>query len=734
MLRDAVRDLQKSGISENDADNAEMYSVADASEIYPEFKNLPALVIPYIDPWTDDFTQFEKDGENYPFCRVRYYAQEVTVKSFAKKKLLRYSQPQGSGVHPYFPLVDEIPWQDICNDAETPLMITEGEKKALSACLAGIPTIGLGGVYNFTHDGELVPVLDRIEWSGRSVYICYDSDATDNSRIQAAEGRLATELSTKRNASVFLVRLPERRGGAKVGVDDFIVKNGSDALFDLLEQAPEMRQIDREVLRLNGEVAWIDREGMLLDLQTDVWMRKADFVKGSEFSSRILMVPTLKGTGVKSLSVAAAWLTHKHARRYTDTVFEPGTSDKAIELPRGGTAYNRFRGLSPSPGDVKPFFKLYDWLMSRTDEFEHDLIWKIIAYKMQNLAARIDLGLMLLGKQGSGKSLFGKIIAEMVEPYDTIMSSNELSSDFNGWIETSLIVVMNEAQSAKLKECMGRLHTYITEKRQPMNEKYRANRQVNNHAFFIFNSNERSAGAFSDDDRRMIILGCPDRHPDGDKFYEPIGQWYERGGSKHLLDFFLNYDLSGWAPPNKAPQTREKRMAYYASLTPLQKIADSMRSADTNLVMRWIVAAMDWAVSDQVGSNPYQISLASQIQQMMAHIQIRPFYTPEELALIFPSVAGTLAYGKVSAATPANSLAKELIQQGIDYLRCTDNYDGFLYNGQVRQYLIISDHHEYREPITQAKFDKLMHSFPTYREVRAQKRVASKRRKRRKNS
>lgn len=730
MIKVAKEDLKRSGITVQEAEEAEMYSVKDASKTYPEFKQAQGLIIPYVDPWTDDFMEFEREGDMLPFYRVRYFDKADKVRGFKKKKAIRYGQPKDSGVHPYFPLADGIDWREIAEDADIPIMITEGEKKSLAACLAGVPTIGLGGVYNFTHDGELLPVLDKIKWSQRVVYICYDSDAGDNNKIQVAEGRLATELSLKRNASVFLVRLPELPGGAKMGIDDFLEAKGDDALFELLDKAPEMRKIDKEILRMNGEVAWIAKEGLLLDLRTDTWLKKGDFTLGSDFSTRQIMVPKAKGDGVKFLSIAQAFLTHPHSRRYTDTIFRPGTEDKAIQLPRGGVAYNRFRGLDEEEGDVYPFFELYDWVLSRTDEFDPDLIWKTMAYKMQNLEEKIGLGVIFLGKQGSGKTLLCDILAEMVEPYNHTMDSDEMSSEFNGWKETSLIVVMNESKSAALKYNMEKLKAYVTDIRQPMNEKYRANRQINCYGFFLFNSNELSAGAFSDDDRRMIVIGCPNTHPQGDDFYSPVWAWRKAGGPKKLLNFFKNYDLEGWEPPRHAPDTRQKRMAYYASLTPLQKVGDAMLKADTNIVVTWIAAAMSWASSGEA-SSPQQIALASQIAQNMMHIQIRPFYTPEELTLLFPAISGTLAMGKVREATPANVLAQELMQIGIDYLRCEDNYDGFIWNGQTRQFLVVTDHEKYREPISQEKFEKIMCKFPTYKEHRARNKNKKSKRKHR---
>tara|TARA_R110000772_G_C13310278_1_gene440253 strand:+ start:35822 stop:38020 length:2199 start_codon:yes stop_codon:yes gene_type:complete len=716
MLKSAHDDLKRSGITDIDADNAEMFTVEDASTIYKDFKPWPALVIPYINPWNDEPMEFLRNGEAEPFARVRYF-EEPCKKSFTKQKPLRYGQPKNSGVHPYFPIVEGIDWLAVVKDPTIPIMITEGEKKALSACLAGIPTIGLGGVYNFTHDGELLPILEDVVWKGRAVYLCYDSDASTNNKIQVAESRLATELSMKRGAGIFLVRLPEGEGGLKVGVDDFLVQNDAEALFELIERAPEMRKMDREVLRMNADAAWIDSEGLLLDLKTDTFMKKADFVKGSHFGTRKTTVPNKKGDGTREVSVADLWLTHPHARRYSDTTFRPGTEDKAIEMPNGGVAYNRFRGLRPQEGDVQPFFDLYDWLMSRTDEFDHDLIWKTIAHKMQNLEYQTGLGLVLLGAQGSGKTIFCQIIADMVEPYDKVMTSSEMGSDFNGWVETSLVVLINEAESSQLKRNMNQLKTWVTDEKQPMNEKYRVNRQVNNYSFFMFNSNELSAGAFADDDRRMIVLGCPDAHPDGTAFYDPIWEWSRSGGAKKLLNFFLNYDLEGWTPPRHAPDTREKRSAFNLSLTPIQKLGRDIKGASESIITMWLSASLEWSQSDQVGSNPQSVALADDIARMLKQIQVRPFYTPEELSLMFPSIVSTLHQSKSTAAGPANKMAQELRQMGVDYLRCEENWDGFLWKGQIRQFLVIQSSEELKKPITQARFEELMATYPTYAET-----------------
>ncbi|KDA00950.1 DUF3854 domain-containing protein [Hyphomonas oceanitis] len=142
----AIDKLASSGISRAQAERAGLYSVASAHEdLNPEFAKLPALVIPYHDQ-SGKPVFFDRNGERLPFVRVRYLAEPV-AKGFVRKKPQRYAQLRASGTFAYFaPCVD---WRSIAADTSEPVVIVEGELKALKACIEGIPTIGLGGVDNF---------------------------------------------------------------------------------------------------------------------------------------------------------------------------------------------------------------------------------------------------------------------------------------------------------------------------------------------------------------------------------------------------------------------------------------------------------------------------------------------------------------------------------------------------------------------------------------------------------
>jgi DNA polymerase-1 len=134
---------------------------------------------------------------------------------------------------------------DKLRDVTTPLLITEGAKKADSAAARGLLCIALRGVDNWTsQQGTALEDWRDIQLLGRKVGICYDSDFATNKNVRGAAKRLSKYL-TRRGADVVFVLLPSRESGQKVGLDDWLVDNPDgdpwslavDRLPDFAEEA-----------------------------------------------------------------------------------------------------------------------------------------------------------------------------------------------------------------------------------------------------------------------------------------------------------------------------------------------------------------------------------------------------------------------------------------------------------------------------------------------------------------
>lgn len=160
-------------------------------------------------------------GRPTGFSRYRLYDES---QSFPK-----YLQIAGQASRFYFPPFME--WKKIAADPSIPIYITEGERKAASACAMGIPCIGLGGVWNWrrkgNEEGDSQPIKDfqLIEWKNRKTIIVFDSDSQFNSNIQKAIKGLKETL-IKFGADPYRKDLPHKAGNSKVGLDDFLKAKG----------------------------------------------------------------------------------------------------------------------------------------------------------------------------------------------------------------------------------------------------------------------------------------------------------------------------------------------------------------------------------------------------------------------------------------------------------------------------------------------------------------------------
>jgi hypothetical protein len=728
-----LADLARSGLTPEDAEAAGMYYVASAKALFPEWRDLPALVLPYYHHTDKDEHGllplfFNRRGEQLPFARVRYLRMPPVPKGTKQR---RYDQPTNSGVQAYFcPLLD---WPKIFSLDNEPIFFTEGEKKAAAACAQGYPVIGLGGVYNFrdkAHGNELLPIVAGIPWHDRTAYIVYDSDYKINPDVRLACDRLAAELSLKRQAKVKLVLLPDGPRGVdgkptKIGLDDYLLAYGIDAFEKLIKDAPDLRKADAEVLALNDSCAFIEADGMIYDFRTRAYLDRQTFVSGSDYAKLKVTQASAEGNKVKTVSLASMWLTHENHRVYRDTVFDPSTMERTIERPQGGLSLNLWEGMPESaPGDIQPFLDLDAYVFGLLPPQDRDLARKLLIWKWQNPDKLPGIAITLLGvgAQGGGKSMWAKIAMMVFGPYGSSQPSSVLVSEFNGWMEECLCVIFDEAEAEHVSSAKGasKLKKYICDDRQNLRDLYRKGRQVKNRCMVILTSNDGEVGNHEEGDRRMFVVNAPPPHPDGKAFYSRIGKWIDGDGILHLRHWLSSYDLEGWSPPAAPPMTAEKRMAEAEGRSITQKMGVQMREAKGDGYILGMLDAMRvWADANELSGNADRVARAKEVNRLILNWPIRPYYTPEELAVMLPEIATKLGYVKSMGGNVGGQISKELRSVQIPYLMNHEHPEGFLYQGYRQQFLICSHFEEYRHrPMTQAEFDRMEGSWQTYGQLR----------------
>lgn len=199
----AVEDLAKSGISPEAAAAAGICAVKPAQ--YQDLLGFTAPDMPdgYAIPFNDPVTgQPMRTPDGRPFVRVKF-SRPVTLGDSEAK----YASPKDGGVHAY------IPPAVIRADPSDPLVITEGEKKSLCACIRGMPTIGLVGVFGFLNGEtkDLHADLHQFITAGREVSFVLDSDAAVNRDIAIAAHRFQ-QCATLRGCRLRILVLPPNFG------------------------------------------------------------------------------------------------------------------------------------------------------------------------------------------------------------------------------------------------------------------------------------------------------------------------------------------------------------------------------------------------------------------------------------------------------------------------------------------------------------------------------------------
>lgn len=141
----------------------------------------------------------------------------------------------------------------VLKDKTAPLLITEGEKKALKASQEGYNAIGLAGVYGWLSKGPLAD-FDLVKWNSRPVTICFDSDVRTNPEVRDALRKLTIHLEGL-GASVKVVLLPMGINGTKLGLDDYMVQESPETFMQLYENRQPLFDAALTLLKANMDSA-----------------------------------------------------------------------------------------------------------------------------------------------------------------------------------------------------------------------------------------------------------------------------------------------------------------------------------------------------------------------------------------------------------------------------------------------------------------------------------------------
>lgn len=533
---------------------------------------------------------FDAARKRLKMFRFRYFDTEYQSGFLKGEKLRKYDQPAKTDSEIYLPTLGNVTWPEVMKDPGMPLIITEGELKAACGTKHVMPTIGLGGVWSFgskKRGREFLPALDAFTWKGRTVIICFDSDAVRKPDVVGAENRLARRL-VDLNAIVKIVRL-RADSNQKVGLDDYIVKHGAKVFGELLQQTEEWLP-SAALHALNEKVIFVKYPAMMVEYPNDDHpadqqlyrtMTRDTFARATYANHKHFVSRGEKQVQVKT---AEEWIEWPGRAQVDSITYKPGEP-----VIVNGNQLNTWRAadVRPCEGDTAPWQELLAHLIP--DKEEREIFECAMAAPLQTPGLRLNFAVMMWGeREGTGKTMVGATIGALHGPTNYAeITQTELQSSFNPWQAHKTLIMGSELCGEKDSRAVAdRLKTIITGETVTVNRKHQPEYVLPNHANFYLTSNHPNAVYIGEHARRFFVLHT-EAVPLPSKFYADFVRWRdEQGGLAALYHRLLTKDLQGFDAKGHAPRTGALAEMIASNRTRIQEWAHELATNKETVLMR----------------------------------------------------------------------------------------------------------------------------------------------------
>lgn len=250
------------------------------------------------------------------------------------------------------------------------------------------------------------------------------------------------------------------------------------------------------------------------------------------------------------------------------TTFWPGQPEFVEE--DGGKRLNLWRdpGLVAQEGCVEPFTQHVERMMDG-DETAIGFVLDFFAHLVQHPDRKMRFALLIIGGQGTGKSMLANFAQALVGKDNTkTLGPRALGDNHNEWVQGAQLVIIHELVGDSSRTTAARLKELITEDTIQVNPKGVSAYEVRNRTNFILLSNEDDAAKLDPDDRRYFVWKSrATPHPDPDHYHQ-LQAWFDGDGKEYVLHYLLARDLSRFDPFRAPPKTQARDELVDASRHP----------------------------------------------------------------------------------------------------------------------------------------------------------------------
>lgn len=239
-------------------------------------------------------------------------------------------------------------------------------------------------------------------------------------------------------------------------------------------------------------------------------------------------------------------------------VYLPGVPDEIVVVDGSMRVLNTWRPskVTAMEGDAAMFVNHLRYLAGNDEDFDH--LADMLAFMIQKQGKKLKSAIILVGKQGTGKSYVGDVMRTLFGEHNcSVIETNELKSEHNTYMEDKQFVTVEEMSAFGHRDVANTLKPLITQSVIPLRKKYANRRNVPNTVNFLIFTNHWDALPLDQGERRFFVVGT-----DADRreiaYYDQLWSWTERNYGV-VLNWLLKRDLSKFNPNARPPMTAAKR-------------------------------------------------------------------------------------------------------------------------------------------------------------------------------
>ncbi len=254
------------------------------------------------------------------------------------------------------------------------------------------------------------------------------------------------------------------------------------------------------------------------------------------------------------------WLEHAQRRQFHSLVFAP--RDGEVVGPEGGDPedlqLNLWRGFSIAPA-------LGDWSLMRAhirdilaggDEVSDSYIHRWMAWTVQNPDQPAEVALAFRGEMGTGKGVFGRLMARLFGQHGLHTGGTELiSGRFNKHLADCCLLFADEILWDGDRKAEARMKVYLTEETIMIEGKGVDATSWPNMLHVIISSNSQWVVPAGPHERRYAVFDVSSAQKQNEAYFAKLYRQMDQGGLAAMLHDLLAMELGDWHPRRDRPDT-----------------------------------------------------------------------------------------------------------------------------------------------------------------------------------